>query len=240
MQNLRKNIQRISGIDSAVFYTVSARIVQGLGGIIAVYFIAKYLSVNEQGYYYTFGSILALQVFFELGLSTIITQYTSKYFNGLKIADKKLIGDHKQMSYLASILLLSINWFTAAAFLLFVILSISGGYFFVKTQKDEVEWFYPWIMTCLSTSLVLLTVPFISFITGLNKIKYTSKLTFWQYLVQLVFMIVFFTLDFGLYARPVSMIISTASIFLLLFKSQYFKVVLDLIKKKNRFISDKL
>jgi len=232
MRNLKESIVRISGIDSAILFTVASRLVQGLGGIIAVYFIAKYLNINEQGYYYTFASILALQVFFELGLSTIITQYTSKYFSGLEIIDKKIVGDVIKLSYLSSILLLSIKWFCSAAVLLFFLLSFVGSCFFNSMQTDQVNWFYPWIMTCFSTSLILLSTPLISFIAGLNKIEYTSKVTFYQYLFQLVFMIVFFRFGFGLYARPLSLIISIIIVFLLLYKSVYFSMFFDLFKKK--------
>jgi O-antigen/teichoic acid export membrane protein len=65
------------GIDKAVGYTLSARIIQAFGSFVSLYLIALYLTKEEQGFYYTFGSILAIQVFFELGLNGIITQYAA-------------------------------------------------------------------------------------------------------------------------------------------------------------------
>jgi O-antigen/teichoic acid export membrane protein len=61
-----------------------SRVIQGGGGLISIFFIASYLTKQEQGYYYTFGSILAIQVFFELGLSGIITQFVAHEFASLK------------------------------------------------------------------------------------------------------------------------------------------------------------
>ena len=63
------------GIDGAIFYTSLGRILQGLGGIITLILISKFMSKEEQGFYYTFSSVLAIQIFFELGLGGILTQF---------------------------------------------------------------------------------------------------------------------------------------------------------------------
>ena len=44
------------GIDGAIFYTSLGRILQGLGGIITLILISKFMSKEEQGFYYTFSS----------------------------------------------------------------------------------------------------------------------------------------------------------------------------------------
>ena len=65
------------GIDKSIAYSSGGRVVQGLTGLASVYFIGTFLSPEEQGYYFTFGSVLALQVFFELGLHNVLTQFTA-------------------------------------------------------------------------------------------------------------------------------------------------------------------
>jgi len=55
-----------------------------LAGPVGLYLIATFLTKSEQGYYYTFGSVLGLTVFFELGLSYVIIQFTSHEMAGLK------------------------------------------------------------------------------------------------------------------------------------------------------------
>lgn len=64
--NLLKQIASKVGIDKAIFFTSLARIIQAGGGIISILFVAKYLTGEEQGFYYTFGSIVAIQVFLNL------------------------------------------------------------------------------------------------------------------------------------------------------------------------------
>ena len=46
------------GIDGTILYTIFAKVIQASGGIITVFLIAKFLSKEEQGFYYTFVSVL--------------------------------------------------------------------------------------------------------------------------------------------------------------------------------------
>lgn len=231
MIDLKHRVKEFIGIDKAIFYTIMGRLIQGVSGIVAVYFIANYLSSSEQGYYYTFGSILALQVFFELGLSNIITQFTSKVFSKLELKNNAIVGDEENLSYLSSILQLSLNWFIASAIFLFIFLSIVGSVFFSNTQTDNVMWFYPWILTSFSTSILLIVIPYISFLTGLNKVEFTAKIRFWQYLSQLIFLILFFVSQFGLYSKALSNLLSVVLVIIILYKSPYLFVLKELQKK---------
>ena len=50
------------GIDKAIFYTLLGKGLQMSTAAFTVLFIVAFLSPDEQGYYYTFGSIVAIQV----------------------------------------------------------------------------------------------------------------------------------------------------------------------------------
>lgn len=65
--NLRYLVTQRLGIDKAILYTLLGRGLQISTALFTVFFIAKYLSPNEQGFYYTFGSIVAIQVFLNWG-----------------------------------------------------------------------------------------------------------------------------------------------------------------------------
>ena len=47
------------GMDGAIAYSSLARVFQSFSGVISIFFIATFLTGEEQGFYYTFGSILA-------------------------------------------------------------------------------------------------------------------------------------------------------------------------------------
>ena len=56
--------------DRAVGFTVLGRCLGGAVGLhVTLFLMTRFMSPVLQGYYYTFGSVLALAIFFELGLS---------------------------------------------------------------------------------------------------------------------------------------------------------------------------
>lgn len=70
--NLIRTIAKKIGMDGAIAYSSAARIFQAFSGVISIFFIATFLTGEEQGFYFTFGSILAIQILFELGLTSIL------------------------------------------------------------------------------------------------------------------------------------------------------------------------
>ena len=68
-------LKKTLGLDRAILYVLLNRGWTLLAGFVTLYLISATMSKAEQGYYYTFSSILALQIFFELGFSGIIPSY---------------------------------------------------------------------------------------------------------------------------------------------------------------------
>tara|TARA_B110000114_G_scaffold185799_1_gene235024 strand:+ start:2729 stop:4087 length:1359 start_codon:yes stop_codon:yes gene_type:complete len=171
-------LARLLGIDQAVFFTSFARIIQGLGGIVSIVFIAKYLTGIEQGFYFTFSSILAIKVFFELGLNGIITQYVAHEVASLSLEKDQYVGEIKHLSRMASLLHFCIKWYSILGVGLFLILSATGYVFFKNFYKTEVgvDWIIPWILLSFGTTIYFLISPFIAFIEGLGKVKEIAKI----------------------------------------------------------------
>ena len=93
-------------MDKAIAYSSGARIIQGVAGVGSIFFISTFLTGVEQGFYFTFGSILASQVFFELGLTGIMTQYVAHEVSHLALNDDyQYEGEEKYKSRLASLIL---------------------------------------------------------------------------------------------------------------------------------------
>src|SRR5437016_12217930 len=70
-------VLRLCGVDRATAYTALRQVTSLLTGVGSLYFIIHYLSGAEQGFYYTFGSILGFTVFLELGLESVLVQFAS-------------------------------------------------------------------------------------------------------------------------------------------------------------------
>ena len=77
--------RRLAGVDRAVFYSILSKAFSTAGSLITIPLILTRLTSVEQGFYYTFGSILALQVFLEMGFGAVAVQMVAHESAHLKI-----------------------------------------------------------------------------------------------------------------------------------------------------------
>ncbi len=219
------------GIDTAIIYTAFSRIIQGGSGFLSMLFVIKFLDKFEQGYFYTFGSIIALQVFFELGLTSIITQFTAHEFANLKFINKyTLDGDLKNLSRVSSLLHLSVKWFSVLSILLFVFLTIIGFIFFQNYGNNSVDWFYPWLILVLTSSLNLLVIPILSFLEGLGKVKEVAMIRLVQYSIQAIFVLLLLSNGFHLYSSAIANFFAFIVIPFFLYFSYRKKLIINIWK----------
>lgn len=191
------------GVDRSIFLTVTNRVILAFGSLLTIYFISKYLTKAEQGYYYTFGSLAALQVFFELGLSIVITQFVAHEFAFLTINDnQEITGSQNHIARLSSLLHFMAKWYLAGAAILFVLVMPAGFIFFHNFQHEHevVTWKLPWVVLVFFTALNLLISSYVPFLEGLNKIKDVAQFRVKQGLLALLCMCICLRLHFGLYS----------------------------------------
>lgn len=157
------------GFNRAVGYGVLTRVWGMLAGPVSILIIASRFSKEQQGFYYTINSLLAMQIFFELGLTGVIATFASHEFANLRWCDRGQIeGDPYNLSRFADLLSKAAKWFWGAAILLAVVLIPTGLYFFGAEQHDAVEfvWRLPWVLAVLGTALNLMVVPFFAVLMG--------------------------------------------------------------------------
>ena len=125
-------------IDSAVLFGIFSKLWMFVSGPVSTLLIAVYFSAAVQGYYFTFATLLALQVFVELGLGTVTQQFASHEWSNLSLNDDGvIIGDSKSIEKLSNITRISVKWFLNASIILFIGLSF-GGYFFFGSTEDYI------------------------------------------------------------------------------------------------------
>ncbi|MCW3093061.1 MAG: hypothetical protein JWP81_4130 [Ferruginibacter sp.] len=174
-----KHIASKMGLDKAIMFTSSASILGALGSAVSIILVVKYLTAAEQGFYYTFGSIAAIQIFFELGLNGIITQYVAHEASNLKWESAHvLVGESKYQSRLASLLHFSVKWYLCFGTILLIALMIVGFIFFNRygTSNGRVSWAGPWILLAAGTSINLIFSPIVAFLQGLGKVKEIARI----------------------------------------------------------------
>lgn len=180
---IRHWTRKVLGLDRAVGFTVLARFWSSAAGLVTVVLIAKFLSPAEQGYYYTFGSLVALQIVFELGFSYVILQLASHERSELSISsDYEISGAPVAHARLASVLQKSVRWYSVAAVLMAGTLLPVGFYFFSTHQHagQTVFWKLPWCSAALMAALNFQLDPFLSFLEGCGYVPEIARLRFMQ------------------------------------------------------------
>ncbi len=208
------------GINRTIFYTILARGIQAAGGVASIFLIARHLTQVEQGYYYTFGSIVAMQIFFELGLNGIITQFAAHEIAHLEWDGHHLKGEIKHASRLSSLLHFYIRWFSFISVGVFLILLGVGFYFFHHFGKgNDVNWMTPWILLSLSTALMFLVDPLLAYLEGLGKVREVARTRFFQQCGYICTLFIVLMLGGKLYATAIASLVAFSVIAITTFLS---------------------
>jgi hypothetical protein len=163
-----RRVARICGIDRAIYYVLLGRGWGVLAGPLTLFLIGKFLRPDEQGYYYTFNSVIALNVFFELGLGYVLVQCASHERAALEWhADRTLAGDLRARQRLSSLVLTAARWYGVAC-TLGVLCIVPVGLWFFRSHSVayQVSWQGPWIVVGAAAAATLLANPLVAIVEG--------------------------------------------------------------------------
>lgn len=219
------------GIDKAILFTLLGRGLQISTALFTVVFIARYLSPDEQGYYYTFGSIVAIQIFFELGLTGIITQFVAHEASHLQIKNKyDFEGEDKYKSRLASLLRFCTKWYLVFAVILLIVLSIVGYVFFTEYNDNDngILWKTPWVLLAIGTAFNLFLSPIIAFIEGLGKVKEVAQIRLVQQIIHPIVIWGGLAIGSKLFVSGADAILRVGIVALIILKSPFYKMLCNI------------
>jgi hypothetical protein len=162
-----------AGVDRPVFYVAAGRAWSLFSGPITVLLLAHFFTPKEQGYFYTFGSVMALQVFLELGFAQCIVQFASHEFAHLRfLPGGAVAGDPRARSRLISLGRLSLKWYGVMAVLVVLGIGMGGHWFFSLKNDPSVAWSLPWWSLSLVTGLTLAILPVGALLEGCNQLSF--------------------------------------------------------------------
>jgi hypothetical protein len=221
---------RSVGIDRAIAYTVLGKGFQVLTGPITLLTIAYFLSPAAQGFYYTFSSVVSLQIFFELGLSFVILQFASHEKSGLNWTEQRTLeGNQLNKQRLSSLLRLCIKWYGIIAVLMILILLPTGIWFLGSNKSNiDIHWQLPWILVVVSAGGMLLLDSLLSFLDGCGEIAKIARMRLFQSLLSSFCLWSAFLLNANLLAAAMPNIIGLIVVGTWLFRN-YRHFLLDLI-----------
>lgn len=178
------------GIDRAIFITLLVRFWNVISGFVTIFIITLYVSPELQGYYYAFNSIIALQVFAEMGLNFAIVQFASHNFAKLSwLSDGTISGDQEAKRKLQSLLHFSILWIGFFGLLMIVILS-PAGLLFLNSDNSNIETILtvsiPWISLVIFTAVNLFINAGAAILEGCGKVSQVAEMRLLQSLSSAV------------------------------------------------------
>lgn len=168
----------IAGLDFHVLVTLLFRGWGIVAGGTTVFLLPLWISPTEQGYYFTFASIIALQVFFELGLNQIVMQLVSHEVAHLtETTDGRLTGDESHLGRLSSLARLIRRWYGIAAMLFALIGGIAGAVFFYQKGTEPMSvWLAVWVVLVGATAVNLWLSPGLAVMEGCGKVGQVARL----------------------------------------------------------------
>lgn len=193
------------GVDAPIFFSVIARAWQLLTGPVTVMLIALFFSPEMRGYYSTFGSMLALQVFFELSLHIVLINVTSHEWASLRIDESgELAGDEAAQSRLASLLKISLKWYATAAVLFILLCGPCGAFVLASGSLPLGEWLPAWSVLIILTGGLLAVQPLTAILEGCDQLAIVNRYRFRQAVCGTIAVWTIVGCEFGLWAAAAS------------------------------------
>ncbi len=189
--------------DSAVAFGTLAPIASMIAGPVIMIAVSSQLTAAAQGYFYTFGSLLALQLLFDMGSAQVLLQFASHEWSQLAISPSgEILGSRVALSKLRSLLGFAILWALGVAVAAGVALGFYGLHLFGREPVRGVVWLGPWLALCGITGLNMLLTPIWSLLEGCNRITQVYAYRFFANVAQNVCICCALFLGLRLWAIP--------------------------------------
>jgi hypothetical protein len=202
-------LAKLFALDAQVISTLFLRGWSIVAGAVMVLLLPYWLGSTAQGYYYTFASLIALQIFFELGMNQVILQLVSHDFAHIeRKSDNTLSGDMGRLNKLASLVNLLGRWYLIAAVLFFALVSICGFVFFSRGEISVGQWLGPWVSLTLATAVNLYLSAILTVLEGSGEMAGVAKMRLSQSVVGYLFMWSALSLGAALWAVPLVPIVA--------------------------------
>ena len=175
---------------------------------IIILLITKKMSPEEQGYYYTFLSLVALQSFFELGLFTYVLNKSSAFFSDLQEFNIRFLEQSGIVkSNLAMLYRMTRKIYFIITFLFLICIGCFGLVFFADSNILEInhtQWV--WLGFTILCAIQLFYLGLNGFLEGCGQIERMEKFKLIAFILSSITLIASLGLGLGLVSLCLSFI----------------------------------
>lgn len=209
--------------------------IQAGTGFITAVLVTIFLSPEEQGYFFTMGSLLSSYTLLDLGLSSLLIQVSARYFSGLEWGKNgELSPVNIQKSNFLALVHWTIRWYTFAGFATLMLAPIGYAYFYFAKTTDDVAWQLPWAAIVLSIAISMPGIGFLAILEGMGRIKATYALRIAHYILGALMAWALLLSGNGLFAQAMAPVAIALVVFYWV-KTQYGLLIKDCLHEKSSF-----
>lgn len=204
-----QKIKVLIGIDRVVFITLTGRAWGIFRSPITIFFIATYLTIDMQGYWYTFQSLGALTIFAELGFLTIISQFISHEYAHVKEEPTgAIVGKSDRTDRFLSLVKFSVKVYFYVIPIAFIFLTV-GGFIFLNSSKNDLMIHLQWIAYSFAGATTLLVTLLGAILQGCNKVGPVQKTMFLSAIASSIAMWISLYLGLSIWSLAIGGLINT-------------------------------
>lgn len=193
------------GIDRVFATNLATRVWMLAFGPVVLGFIVGSLSVTEQGFYFTFFSLLGLSVFLDMGFTRAVQVFTSHEFGELTLRRwatmEGLPAARQRMADFGKAVLLA---HVALALLAGVVIGLLGEVMFAGNAAAGVNWHGPWWSVALASAASFLLTPMQTMLEAAGHVPHMAGVKFIRQMITNVTLVGALWMGKGLYSAAVS------------------------------------
>jgi hypothetical protein len=198
--SMRASLRTI--FDFHVLMTLALRGWSLLAGFLTVLAVPHWLTATQQGYYFAFGSLIALQLFFELGFSYVVTQFAARQLPLLRWNEGTIGGDAAAVARVARLLFIASRAYALIGLVFLACVGGAGTWFFSSAQDSSLAWLLSWWLTVAMTAGNLMLSPWLAVAEGLGRVGNVARVRTMQSIVGYALAWCLMAKGMGLFALP--------------------------------------
>lgn len=136
---------------------------QAASGLMTLYFVTRFLSPDDQGFYYTISTLVGMMVALDLGLTNILVPLTSKH--GISRANSEPDGDD-----LLGVGSYAVKWFRYSGLLILIIAPLGLAFLNMRSESGGASLGYAWYAVVLGAVGVYMLSPFVLLLEGMGRV----------------------------------------------------------------------
>ena len=163
-------------VNRAVFFTLLNRGWGLMSGVVTISLVVTFFSPEVQGYYYTFGSLIVMQILLEFGFGVVLVQFISHEWAHLNVDGLgNISGEPSAKLRLGSLVSLALKFYLILSIIFFVGLGFFGQWF-IKPSQAGIDVYKPWWLLCVGVGFSVLVIQLRCLLEGSSQVHKSQRI----------------------------------------------------------------